>query len=475
MKTKLLAFAALAAANAFAVSSPKYKNGEFLGNPLLDHQFCADPTSVEYEGRLYVYGSNDHQEYDESLTKTNNTYVHIKTLVVMSTADMVNWTYHGTVPAVELQPFASTSWAPSIVSRKEADGKTHFYLYYASNGSATSVLTATHPLGPWTSPIDKQLVRADYSFVKTKGICCFDPGAAIAPDGTGYLTFGGGGGHIVKLGPDMISVASDSVKMPAPFHFEANELNFIGDTCVYTYNIDWSQHEPWPCDCPKPIGCSMVYETSKTPMDPASWKMKGDYNRNPGDFGMMYCNNHTHLHKFKNKWYLLYHNQELQKDLLGRTPGYRNICVDVCDVDEKNVTFGQVKNTMKGVEQIEKLNPRKKVQGETAAATASMKFNSFSSQPGNLTVSPKEDGAWVAVRGADFGKKAPAKFTAFARGKGRIEVRLDKPDGKLVAAGKVESGDFAKSVFRAKEPVIGEHSVFVVLFGTSELDWWIFE
>ena len=66
----------------------------------------------------------------------------------------------------------------------------------------------------------------------------------------------------------------------------------------------------------------------------------------------------------------------------------------------------------------------------------------------------------------------------YGKYKAKIPLTLldeSKPDGKLVAAGKVESGDFAKSVFRAKEPVIGEHSVFVVLFGTSELDWWIFE
>ena len=59
---------------------------------------------------------------------------------------------------------------------------------------------------------------------------------AINDDGTeAYLTFGGGdvtgtellpgNARIVKLGDDMISLASDIKTISAPCHFEANELN----------------------------------------------------------------------------------------------------------------------------------------------------------------------------------------------------------------------------------------------------------
>ena len=56
------------------VTSPKLGTG--MANPLLDFQFCADPTAVEYNGRLYVYGTNDHQQYDEGAE--SNTYERIK-------------------------------------------------------------------------------------------------------------------------------------------------------------------------------------------------------------------------------------------------------------------------------------------------------------------------------------------------------------------------------------------------------------
>ena len=133
-----------------------------------------------------------------------------------------------------------------------------------------------------------------------------------------------------------------------------------------------------------------------------------------------------------------------------------------------------MKNTRKGVEQVEKLDPRRRVQGETAAATSGMAFTRLP-QLGNLAAKPKEDGAWVAVRGADFGAKAPTKFTFSARGKGKIEVRLDKPDGTLVASGTVDAGDSFKTFsLKTKAQATGEHAVFVVLAGNMELDWWTF-
>ena len=176
MKKTILSTVAVAAAfGAFAAPSPKFENGEFFGNPLLDHHFCADPTAVEYNGRLFVYGTNDHQQYDESPVKTNNTYECIKTLSMMSTADMANWTYHGEIPVGEIAPWIVNSWAPSVISRKEKDGKTHFYMYFSNSGCGTAVLTATHPLGPWTSPLKKSLVDQQSDFTK-KCKVPFDPG-----------------------------------------------------------------------------------------------------------------------------------------------------------------------------------------------------------------------------------------------------------------------------------------------------------
>jgi hypothetical protein len=42
------------------------------GNPISADLYCADPTAVEYQGRLYVYGTNDHQQLTEGAEQ--NTY-----------------------------------------------------------------------------------------------------------------------------------------------------------------------------------------------------------------------------------------------------------------------------------------------------------------------------------------------------------------------------------------------------------------
>ena len=74
-------------------------------NPISPNVFCADPTSVEYNGRLYVYGTNDHQQYEEVGNDGKNSYEKIKSLVVFSTDDMVNWVYHGRIEVGEIAPW----------------------------------------------------------------------------------------------------------------------------------------------------------------------------------------------------------------------------------------------------------------------------------------------------------------------------------------------------------------------------------
>ena len=107
-----------AALNATAQTvATSYKDAN-NGNPISASVFCADPTALEYDGRVYVYGSNDHQQFIKNGKKGNNDYGAIKSLVVFSTDDMANWTFHGTIDVAKLCSswgwrFAA-SWAPSV-------------------------------------------------------------------------------------------------------------------------------------------------------------------------------------------------------------------------------------------------------------------------------------------------------------------------------------------------------------------------
>lgn len=413
--------------------SPKLKNGH--GNPILDFHFSADPTAVEYDGRLYVYATNDHQQYDSVGQNGKNTYERIKSLVMFSTGDMVNWTYHGLIDVADIAPWIIASWAPSVVKRDEGDGKTRFYLYFSNSGFGTGVLTSESPVGPWTSPLDKSLVDANTPGL---GNCKvpFDPGAVVDLDGVGWLTVGAGSSRIMRLGDDMTSIGSEIKEIRAPKHFEANELNYINGTYVYTYNNDWQERNDWAENAEVPTRCSMSYMVSRTPLEPDSWKYCHHYLKNPGDCGFDASNNHTHLHKFRGRWYIFYHNLSLQSSF-NTNGGFRNVCVDEIAVDEDNIDIKLAEQTVEGPAQIESMNPFDVIQAETTFATHGVKFEETPCA-GDMVVVPDKEFALTMVKGVRFTKE-PVRCQVMASGKGRIEVRKDSADGELLAAVDVDA------------------------------------
>ena len=441
-------------------------------NPIISNVFCADPTSVEYEGRLYIYGTCDEQQFEETGTAGENSYEKIKSLVMLSTDDMKNFTYHGRINVGEIAPWIVASWAPSVVSRKESDGLTHFYMYFSNSGWGTGVLTSTSPTGPWSDPLGKSLIDGH-----TKGLkgckVPFDPGAVIDDDGVGWLTFGGCGGgengRIVRLGADLISLDSEITKLPCQYHFEANELNFINGTYVYTYNTDWQSHIPdWDTTvkgAPPPV-CSMVYMTTKTPLDYDSWEYRDCYFKNPGEQGMEYGNNHTHLQKFGGRYYLFYHAMLNQKEF-GTTGGFRNICVNEAVVDENTLSIEKVNGDRKGTEQIKPLDPFEPVEAETMAACSGIDYHR--SDDGMSIASEGDAAGWTYVCGADFGK-GTSYIGVTAKGKGIIEVHEGSPEGERIAAIKIDSSDH--KFFCTDMELKGSHDISFVIQKGVEFDSW---
>ncbi len=423
------------------------------GNPISSQVFCADPTAVEYNGRLYVYGTSDRQQCDIKGPDADNTYEMIKSIEVFSTDDMVNWEYHGAINVGEIAPWIANSWAPSVVSRAEEDGLTHFYLYFSNNGTGCGVITATDPLGPWSDPLGRPLIRSD-----TPGLTdCpnpFDPGAVIDGDGVGWLSFGGGragngteympgSARIVRLGPDMLSFDSEFVVIPAPYFFEASELNYINGTWIYTYCSDWSDHgSRWEYGTPAPGGCAMIWMKTNTPLDPESWEMGGECLKNPGEFGFDYSNNHTHLQKFMGRWYIFYHTLVLRK-AMGIRGGYRSICVDEIRVDEEAAVIEGGKGTRQGVTVPPRtVSPYVPHPGAQIAAGADISYD-VDDMRAPLAVSNGK-GAWTSFLRADFsaeGRPEKAVFSARVQGPGEVEVRLDSPTGRLIARVSAERGE----------------------------------
>lgn len=453
------------------VSTNIWKN-TYEANPILPNVFCADPTAVEFEGRLYVYGTNDHQQY---FNAEKNTYEHIKTLVCFSTDDMANWTYHGEINVRKIAPWIYNSWAPSICKRVESDGLTHFYLYFSNSGNGVGVITATNPLGPWKDPLKKPLIRAGMEGLNSPAP--FDPGVCIDDKGIGWLAFGGGvsEGHeksmpgsskLIQLGEDMISIASDFVDLKAPYFFEASEMNFVNGIYVYTFNTNWDERSNWPIEgVEKATTCSMAYMTTKTPLISDSWEYKGHYFKNPGEMGLNFSNNHTHYEKYNGEWYLIYHTLTLQEKSPTKG-GFRSICVDKLEMDEENVKISLTPGTRRGVDKIKNLNPFETVAGTTVFTNADTWYEEINN-PSEIATKSVKDGAWIMLKNVDFAQGA-SQITAQLKGKGYVEIRLDRVSSKPSATLKVKnSEEYASVTSKFEEEITGVHDVFIVFSAES--------
>ena len=459
--------------------APDYK-GTSYNNPISANIFCADPTALEYNGRLYVYGSNDHQQFVKNGKKGENNYGEIKSIVVFSTDDMVNWTFHGWTSNPWYKGYG-VSWAPSVTWRTTEDGTDEFFLYFCNSSHGVGVLKANSPLGPWKSPLNKLLIHYDTPGANKQGTNAnFDPGVVIDENGVGWLSFGGLGpstimpeaARIVKLKPSMTEIDGSAVIIHAPYHFEANELNVIGGKYVYTYCSNWADRNQTAADwnnyktehgisASAPNTCTMCYMVSDDPTNPDSWIYKGVYGPHPGNGTN---NNHSHLQKFQGQYYHLYHNGALMEswkkdNVIGSDCGiFRSLCVNKATVDEATQNIHEVKTDLEGVTAIKNMNPYEWQQAETMASCGGVDYEDFTNikkntkintlgndASENMQVKMKES-SWINVRKVDFGTAGAATFTLRGKGTATIELRTSRA-GRPIATLEFASDEMGDQSF----------------------------
>ena len=495
--------------------------GTSSGNPISGSVFCADPTSLEYNGRLYVYGSNDHQEFIAKGKTGENDYGDIKSIVVFSTDDMVNWTFHGTIDTQKLcsewHPSAwykgyGVSWAPSVTWRTYKRQGDMFFLYFCNSSHGVGVLKASSPLGPWTSPLEELMIHYDTPGANPQGTNAnFDPGVTIDDNGVGWLSFGGLGpsrlmpeaARIVKLKSSMSTIDGSAVKIPAPYHFEANELNVIGGKYVYTYCSNWADRNATASEwnaykkekgitLSAPGTCTMCYMVSDDPMNPDSWVYKGVYGPHPQNGTN---NNHSHLQKFQGNYYHLYHNGALKESMknakaIDSSVGiYRSLCVNQATVNEETATINVVTLSTTGPKAIKNLNPYDLQQAETMATSGGIDYEDFTNIKQNTMVSTlgndasenmqvkMKAGSWMQLRNADFGTTGAAKFMVRAKGEGTIEIRLGTKTATAAATINIASTSMSNNTFDIDAAKFqGVSHIYIVATAATDLylDAWQF-
>ena len=149
--------------NGISIADSWKQDGE--NNPMTTQRFGADPGWMVYDGRLYIYTTNDAFEYQNNGNMQENTY-NSGTINCVSTADMVNWTDHGAIPVADRNgrttngaaKWAGAAWAPDACW-KTINGKDKFFLYFANSAGGIGVLTADSPTGPWKDPLGHALLH----------------------------------------------------------------------------------------------------------------------------------------------------------------------------------------------------------------------------------------------------------------------------------------------------------------------------
>ncbi len=432
-------------------------------NPIVQTCYTADPAPMVHDGRMYVY-----IDVDEGPD-----YYVMNEWRVYSSADMVNWTDHGT--ALPLTAFSwaevNTAWASQCIER---NGKFYWYVsctWTESGANAIGVAVSDSPTGPFEDALGGPLVSGGWGYI--------DPSPFIDDDGQAYLYFGNPGCYYVKLNEDMVSYSGDVVEI------EQDEESFGGpkdteDGVTYT---DLYEEGPWICKrdsiyyliyAAGGVPEHISYSTSDSPTGP--WKYQGQIM--PLQDSNCFTN-HPGVMDFMGHSYFFYHT--------GWLPGgggfNRSVCVEEFQYNDDGA-FPEISATYDGVDPIGTLDPYSHVEAETMAWGLGLEATG-NAQTG-VYVTAVNDGDSLKVREVDFGSTGAGQLTfgvACATNGGNIEVHADAKDGTLVATLPVSytgGEDTWKEVTTGVSGLTGKHDIWFVFTGDEEednlfnLDWWTF-
>ena len=373
-------------------------------NPIVQTIYTADPAPLVHNGRVYLYTGHD---------EDNSTYFTMKEWRVWSSADLVNWTDHGSPLNLASFTWASNNaWAGQAVER---NGKFYWYVPMtdrATGAMAVGVAVADSPTGPFHDALGHPLVENNE----------IDPTVFIDDDGQAYLYWGNPNLWYVKLNPDMISYSGSPTKIPlttAGFGTRTGDANrpTLFEEAPWVYKRNGVYYLVYAAKC-----CSefIAYSTAPGPLGP--WTYRGTIMPTQGGS----FTNHPGVIDFAGNSYFFYHN--------GALPGgggyTRSVAVEKFSYGSGG-TIPSITMTSAGAPQTGPLDPYSPQEAETIATESGVETEAIGT--GGRSVSFIDNGDWIKIKGVSFGTGASA-FTArvaSATSGGRIEIRLDSATGTL--------------------------------------------
>ena len=438
----------------------------FAQNPIVQTNYTTDPAPMADGDRMYVYTGHD---------EDNANFFWMNDWRVYSSADMVNWTDHGSPLSLASFSWADgRAWAAQTIKR---NGKYYWYVCAHSKLSgamAIGVAVGDSPTGPFKDAIGKPLADGNWDYI--------DPTVMLDDDGQAYLCWGNPRIYFCKLNKDMVSIDGQVEKIPmtaegfgGPTFSERQKGVKYKDSYVEGPWIMKRNKHYYLLYAAGGVPEHIAYSMAKKPFGP--WKYMGEVMplSNTGSF-----TNHCGVADFKGHSYFFYHTGKLPK---GGGFG-RSVAVEEFKYN-KDGSFPIIQPTSTGVQPIGTMNPKNRVEAETMAFSKGVRVEQ--NEETGVYVSDIHNGDSIVVRMLDFGTTSPKSFTASVASAlqgGKIEVHADKPDGKLLGTltapytGGWEKWQTVDA--NLNEEITGVHDLYFLFKGNQgaklfNFDWWQFK
>jgi arabinoxylan arabinofuranohydrolase len=423
-------------------------------NPIVQTLYTADPAPLVYDGRMYVFTGHDEDQLVNDFFTMNDWRVY-------STADMVNWTDHGSPLGYKSFSWSSgDAWAGQVINR---NGK--FYYYVPTNrngGKVLGVAVADNIIGPYKDAIGKPLVTSDCGDI--------DPTVFIDDDEQAYLYWGNPNLCYVKLNADMTSYSGSVVHVPMTTASFGKRSNTDRPT---TY-----EEGPWfykrgtryyMVFAAGPISEHIGYSTSASAT--GTWSYGGVVMATQGAS----FTNHPGVVDYKGKSYFFYHNGALP----GGSGYHRSVCVEEFSYNADG-SIPTLKMTTTGPAAVDTLNPFQRTEAETIAFSSGLKTETCTDTGGGMNVTSISNGDYIKVKSVDFaaGVTSFAARVSAAGSNAKIELHLDSVSGTSLGTCDVSNTQAWTTKSCTVSGGSGKHDLVMKFTGGSgdlfKFNWWQF-
>ncbi|MCW3786632.1 family 43 glycosylhydrolase [Plebeiibacterium sediminum] len=422
----------------------------FAQNPIIKNLYTADPSARVFNGRVYLFPSHD----VANMGKGRENWFCMEDYHVFSSENLTEWTDHGVIVHQKDVPWTNpesySMWAPDCIYR---NGKYYFYFptinknNTAQRSFGVGVAIADAPEGPYS--IMEQPI---------KGVHGIDPNVFIDKDNQAYLYWSSRDIFVAKLKDNMVELDSDPITIAnlptkglkeGPYFFERNGLYYLTYPHVEN-NIE-----------------RLEYAIGKTPTGP--FEVKGVIM----DESPTGCwTNHHSIIEYNNQWYLFYHHNDYSPDFDKN----RSARIDSLFFKEDG-SIVKVKPTLRGVG-ISKASENLQIDrySDISKSGVSIDFidtnNTFKGWKAQLL----SKDAWIKYNSVAFDIENLSKVIVNAQSAvgGIIEIRLDNPQGKVIASINIPANKEWK-IYEAPLAIIPkEREDLVILLKSNrevEIDW----